>query len=111
MSSSEPSAAISAADWVALRDICARIEAKCRADRIDDIPDEIATTLLTTATMLFRLATLEHRRSIAAFDETRAIPATSVVVTVSAMLRAAGMNSFDLAMWFHRPPDGGAPVA
>lgn len=34
------------------------------------------------------------------------VPATEVVVAVSAMLRAAGLNSFDLAMWFHRAPPG-----
>jgi hypothetical protein len=32
-----------------------------------------------------------------------AVTATDVVVTVSAMVRAAGLNLFDLSMWFNRP--------
>ena len=51
---------------------------------------------------LYREATLEGQRAIPAFSDA-AMPATSVVVTVSAMLRAVGMNPFDLSMWFNRP--------
>lgn len=29
---------------------------------------------------------------------------TDVVVSVTAILRAVGLNMWDLSMWFHRPP-------
>jgi len=35
--------------------------------------------------------------------DVQAVTPTDVVVTVSAMIRAAGLNLFDLSMWFNRP--------
>ena len=103
MSSSE-------ADWAALRELCARIDALVAGGRSAEAPDDVVTALLSTATRLYRDATHEGGRDIPAFSDA-AMPATSVVVTVSAMLRAVGMNPFDLSMWFNRPgridADGG----
>ena len=33
-----------------------------------------------------------------------AVTATETVVTACAMIRAADLNMFDVAIWFHRPP-------
>ncbi len=90
-------------DTRALRELCARLDAKCAEQETADVPDELVTALLTSATSLFRATTHEGGRSIPAFAESSAVPATSVVVAVSAMLRAVNMNPFDLSMWFNRP--------
>ena len=33
-----------------------------------------------------------------------AVTATETVVTACGMIRAADLNMFDVAIWFHRPP-------
>lgn len=92
------------ADTAALKQLCARLDAISASGETDAIPDGAVTALLTSATALFRAATHEGGREIPAFTEESATPATSVVVTVTAMLRATNMNPFDLSMWFNRPP-------
>ena len=100
------------ADFFALRALCAKIDAIVADGRSAEIPDDVVSGLLTTATKLYRDATHEGRRAIPAFADASTMTATSVVVTVSAMLRGVGMNPFDLSMWFNRPgpleDDGGS---
>ena len=75
------------------------------AGHVEEVPDELISRLLEVTTTMFRLATHDGGRDIPAFSENSTIAATSVVVTVSAMLRSVGMNPFDLSLWFGRPRD------
>jgi hypothetical protein len=54
--------------------------------------------------MLYATATNEQGRQIEPFPDAKLIPATRIVVTTKAMLDAAGLSSFDLAMWSNRAP-------
>jgi hypothetical protein len=93
--------AVSAEEIAALIRICAKIKVQCAALEINDIPDEAITTAVTAATMLYSTATHECGRNIEALLSSE-VNATSVVVTVKAMLHAVGLSSFDLAMWANR---------
>jgi hypothetical protein len=68
----------------------------------DAVPDETAQRLLLAGVRLFaRKVDAEHRnfRPVPAADS---VNATEVAVTVTELMRAAGLNMFDLAMWSGR---------
>ena len=67
MSSSE-------ADWAALRELCARIDALVAGGRSAEAPDDVVTALLSTATRLYRDATHEGGRDIPAFSDASGKP-------------------------------------
>lgn len=92
--------------WDELIECCLWIRSALENGHLDQIPPEVAPNLLTSATLLFARASQSGRKSIEVFREDADVTPTDVVVTVSAMLRAADLNSFDLAMWFTgRPPE------
>jgi hypothetical protein len=99
MSSSEEPAI----DFDQVRGLCAAIEDLVARDAVDTVPDDVVTSLLSAATALYARLALDHQRDMPALRPSAAVTATAVVVTVSDMLRAADLNSFDLAMWFQRP--------
>ncbi len=75
----------------------------------DRIPDEVVQRLMTAATKLFANKTEMEERFFLPFVSREAATPTDVVVTVSEMLRAVNLNTFDLSMWFRRPrPDDDA---
>lgn len=84
------------------------IAEKALADgKTEEISDETVQRLLTAGTKLFSNKVEMEDRFFLPFTSEEAATATDVVVTVSEMLRAANLNTFDLAMWFRRPrPDG-----
>ena len=69
----------------------------------DQISDETVQRLLTAGTRLFANKIEMEDRFFLPFTSPEATTATDVVVTVSDMLRAVNLNTFDLAMWFQRP--------
>ena len=69
----------------------------------DQISDEVVQRLLTARTRLFANKIEMEDRFFLPFTSPEATTATDVVVTVSDMLRAVNLNTFDLAMWFQRP--------
>lgn len=73
----------------------------------DQISDQTVQRLMTAATRIFANKIEMEDRFFLPFTSREAATATDVVVTVSEMLRAVNLNTFDLAMWFRRPrPDG-----
>lgn len=72
----------------------------------DQISDEAVQRLLTAGARLYANKVEMEDRFFLPFTSTEAATATDVVVTVSEMLRAANLNTFDLAMWFRRPRPG-----
>ncbi len=72
----------------------------------DQISDEVVQRLLTAGTRLFANKVEMEDRFFLPFTSPEATTATDVVLTVSDMLRAVNLNSFDLSMWFRRPRPG-----
>lgn len=86
------------------------IAEKALADgKTEDISDETVQRLLTAGTKLFANKVEMEERFFLPFVSTEAATATDVVVTVTEMLHAANLNTFDLAMWFRRPRPGETP--
>ena len=72
----------------------------------DAIPDEMVQRLLTAGVRLFANKVEMEDRVFLPFVTAESATATDVVVTVTEMLHAANLNTFDLAMWFRRPRPG-----
>ncbi len=70
------------------------------------VPDEMVQRLLTAGTRLFANKVEMEDRVFLPFVSAESATATDVVVTVTEMLHAANLNTFDLAMWFRRPRPG-----
>ncbi len=74
--------------------------------------EETVQQLMTAAVKLFAAKVEKEDRFFSPFlGPGEVVTPTDVVVTVSEMLRAVNLNTFDLAMWFNRarpprPEDG-----
>jgi len=75
----------------------------------DQISQEAVQRLLTAGARLFANKLEMEEKYFLPFTSREATTATDVVVTVSEMLRAVNLNTFDLAMWFRRPRPDDAP--
>lgn len=75
----------------------------------DQISREAVQRLLTAGARLFANKIEMEEKFFLPFVSREAATATDVVVTVSEMLRAVNLNTFDLAMWFRRPRPDDAP--
>jgi hypothetical protein len=83
-------------------DFAALAQAALARGEPDAIPDEALHRVLAAAVKLFA-AKAEQRSEVRPFADD-AVTATETVVTVCAMIRAADLSPFDVAMWFHRLP-------
>ena len=70
----------------------------------DAVPDELLRRTLAAAVKLYA-AKAERRGELAPFPD-GTVTATESVVAACALIRAADLNLFDVAMWFHRAPGG-----
>lgn len=72
-----------------------------------EISEKTVQCLLTAGTRLYANKSEMEETFFNPFVEPVETTATDVVVTVSEMLRAVNLNTFDLTMWFRRPrPEG-----
>jgi hypothetical protein len=69
------------------------------------ISDAELRRVLTAAVKLYAAKAEEAEREFAPFLDGE-VTATETVVAACAMIRAAGLNLFDVAMWFRRPVAG-----
>ena len=70
-------------------------------------PDAISDTALQrvlTAAVKVYAAKVERRGHDVAPFAPGTVTATETVVTACGLIRAADLNMFDVAIWFHRPP-------
>ena len=102
MSSSEDIAAIGEAAANAL----AIAEKALDEGATEAIPDEVVQRLLTAGARLFANKVEMEDRVFLPFVSAESATATDIVVTVTEMLHAGNLNTFDLAMWFRRPRPG-----
>lgn len=74
--------------------------------------DETVQQLMTSALKLFAAKVEQEDRFFSPIlDPGKLVTPTDVVVSVSEILRAMNLNTFDLSMWFNRPrpPREGEP--
>jgi len=75
----------------------------------DQISDETVQRLLTAGSRLYANKTEMEDRFFSPIVSADSATATDIVVTVTELLRAVNLNTFDLAMWFRRPRPDDAP--
>jgi hypothetical protein len=71
----------------------------------DAIPDELLRKTLAAAVKVYAAKAERRGGALAPFGEGE-VTATESVVAACALIRAADLNMFDVAMWFHRAPGG-----
>jgi hypothetical protein len=71
----------------------------------DAIPDQTLQQVLAAAVRVYA-AKAERRGGDAKPFAEGAVTATEAIVAACGMIRAADLNPFDVAMWFHRLPAG-----
>jgi hypothetical protein len=69
----------------------------------DAISDKTLQEVLTAAVKIYAAKVERRGHDVAPFAP-NAVTATETVVTACGMIRAADLNMFDVAIWFHRPP-------
>jgi hypothetical protein len=69
----------------------------------DSIPDELLRKTLAAAVKVYAAKAERRGGALAPFAEGE-VTATESVVAACALIRAADLNMFDVAMWFHRAP-------
>src|ERR1700722_11191763 len=69
----------------------------------DAISDKALQRVLTAAVKIYAAKVERRGHDVAPFAP-HAVTATETVVTACALIRAADLNMFDVAIWFHRPP-------
>jgi hypothetical protein len=81
----------------------ARAAAALARGEPDAISDDELSEVMAAAVKLYA-AKVERRGSELKPFPADAVTATETVVAACAMIRAADLNLFDVAMWFHRAP-------
>jgi hypothetical protein len=72
---------------------------------LDAIPDASLHQALAAAAKIFAAKSEQSGGAVAPFPD-GTLTATETVVAVCAMIRAADLSPFDIAMWFNRLPGG-----
>jgi hypothetical protein len=84
-------------------DFCARVGAALKRGEPDAISDSALQQTLTAAVKLYAAKVERRGHDVAPFAP-GTVTATETVVTACGLIRAADLNMFDVAIWFHRPP-------
>ena len=69
----------------------------------DAISDDLLRKTLAAAVKVYAAKAERRGGALAPFNE-GTVTATESVVAACALIRAADLNMFDVAMWFHRAP-------
>jgi hypothetical protein len=83
-------------------EFCARAREALKRGAPDSITDKALQQVLTAAVKLYAAKVEQRGHDVAPFTP-GAVTATETVVTACGMIRAADLNMFDVAIWFHRP--------
>jgi hypothetical protein len=83
-------------------DFVARAHDALRRHEPEAIPDALLQQVLAAALKVY--AAKAERRGVVKPYRDGAVTATESVVAACALIRAADLNLFDVAMWFNRPP-------
>jgi hypothetical protein len=85
------------------QDFCAAARAALERGEPDAISDRQLQQVLTAAAKIYAAKVERRGHDVAPFAP-GAVTATETVVTACGLIRAADLNMFDVAIWFHRPP-------
>jgi hypothetical protein len=89
-------------DSATAADFCARAREALKRGTPDTITDKALQQVLTAAVKIYAAKVERRGHDVAPFMP-GAVTATETVVTACGMIRAADLNMFDVAIWFHRP--------
>jgi len=84
-------------------DFCAAARDALKRGEPDVISDKTLQQVLTAAVKVYAAKVERRGHDVAPFPR-NAVTATESVVAACGMIRAADLNVFDVAIWFHRPP-------
>ena len=84
-------------------DFCAAARDALKRGEPDAISDKRLQQVLTAAVKVYAAKVERRGHDVAPFAE-GTVTATESVVTACGLIRAADLNMFDVAIWFHRPP-------
>jgi hypothetical protein len=84
-------------------DFCALARDALKRGEPDAITDTALQQVLTAAVKVYA-AKVERRGHDVAPFRPGTVTATETVVAACGLIRAADLNMFDVAIWFHRPP-------
>jgi hypothetical protein len=84
-------------------DFCAAARDALKRGQPDAISDRTLQQVLTAAVKVYAAKVERRGHDVAPFAE-GTVTATESVVTACGLIRAADLNMFDVAIWFHRPP-------
>jgi hypothetical protein len=84
-------------------DFCALARAALKRGEPDAVSDKTLQQVLSAAVKVYAAKVERRGYEVAPFPQ-NTVTATETVVTVCGMIRAADLNMFDVAIWFHRPP-------
>jgi hypothetical protein len=82
--------------------LCGTFTMALHTGELDAVPDTELRRVLVSAIKLYAAKAEAAGSEFLAFDSDQ-VTATEAAVTACAILRAAGLNLFDIAMWFGRP--------
>jgi hypothetical protein len=86
-------------------ELCAEIESALKRGEPDVISDAGLKAAMAAVVKLYGAKVEAAGDELSPFEK-GALTATETVVMASAMIRAADLNLFDVAMWFGRPVRG-----
>ena len=72
----------------------------------EDVSTETVQKLLVAGAKLYCRKLTDEDTYFPPFRDEDGVTATEAVVAIAEMMRAADLNTFDLAMWMSRPHDG-----
>ncbi|HVU43265.1 MAG TPA: hypothetical protein VHD86_19635 [Xanthobacteraceae bacterium] len=84
-------------------DFCAAARDALKRGEPDAISDKALQQVLSAAVKVYAAKVERRGHDVAPYPQD-AVTATETVVTACGMIRAADLNMFDVAIWFHRPP-------
>jgi hypothetical protein len=84
-------------------DFCAAVRDALKRGQPDAISDRTLQQVLTAAVKVYAAKVERRGHDVPPFAP-NAVTATESVVTACGLIRAADLNMFDVAIWFHRPP-------
>jgi hypothetical protein len=84
-------------------DFCAAANDALKRGEPDAISDKTLQQVLTAAVKVYAAKVERRGHDVEPFPR-GAVTATETVVTACGLIRAADLNMFDVAIWFHRPP-------
>ncbi len=84
-------------------DFCTAARDALKRGEPDAISDKALQQVLTAAVKVYA-AKVERRGHDVPPFVANTVTATESVVTACGLIRAVGLNMFDVAIWFHRPP-------